>query len=71
MSPMGGTDGYEALIPSEGDPQKTANAVAEAGLKYFTGRTGNLLPYDEFKQDRPDVSWYTHTKRLSTAKTQT
>ena len=56
MSPMGGADGYEALIPSDDDPQTTANAVAEVGLKYFTGRTGNLLPYDEFKQDRPDVS---------------
>jgi hypothetical protein len=56
MSPMGGAEGYEALVPDQDDKQKTSNAVAEVALKYFTGRTGNLLPYDEFKQDRPDVS---------------
>ena len=30
--------------------------VAEVGAKYFLGRTGNLLDYDEFSQARPDVS---------------
>ena len=28
----------------------------EVGAKYILGRTGNLLPYDEFSKHRPDVS---------------
>ena len=56
MSPFGGTSGYEAAIPSEEDPRKTANVIAEVGTKYFMGSTGSLLPYNEFKEDRPDVS---------------
>ena len=35
---------------------KTANVIAEIGAKYILGRTGNLLPYEEFKKVRPDVS---------------
>jgi hypothetical protein len=30
--------------------------LEEVALKYFMGRTGNLLPYDEFVKARPDVS---------------
>ena len=56
MSPMGGAEGYSALIPSEDDKKTSANPVLEVATKYFMGRTGNLLPYDEFKEERPDVS---------------
>jgi hypothetical protein len=56
MTPFGGAQGYEAAIPDAEDPSKTANVVAEVGAKYFLGRTGNLLDYDEFSQARPDVS---------------
>ena len=56
MTPFGGYEGYEAVIPSEEDPSKTANVIAEIGAKYILGRTGNLLDYDEFKEVRPDVS---------------
>ena len=56
MTPFGGYEGYEAVIPDENDPTKTKNAVGEVAAKYFMGRTGNLLPYDEFKKVRPDVS---------------
>ena len=56
MTPFGGAEGYKAAIPSEDDPTKTANVVGEVGLKYFMGRTGQLLPYDEFVKVRPDVS---------------
>ena len=52
----GGMQGYEAAIPSQDDPSKTENVLAEIGAKYIVGRTGNLLPYDEFKKVRPDVS---------------
>ena len=56
MSPMGGAPGYTAVIPEEDDLKVSANPVLEVAGKYLTGRTGNLLPYDEFKEERPDVS---------------
>ena len=56
MSPFGGTNGFKAAIPSEDDPTQTENVLAEVATKYFLGRTGNLLPYSDFKEVRPDVS---------------
>jgi len=56
MSPFGGAEGYKAALPSEDDPTKSANVLGEIGLKYLMGRTGQLLPYEEFKKVRPDVS---------------
>lgn len=56
LTPFGGYEGYKAVLPSEEDPTKTSNVVGEVGLKYLMGRTGNLLPYDEFSKVRPDVS---------------
>ena len=56
LNPFGGSGGYEAAIPSEDDKTKTANVIAEVGAKYILGKTGNLLPYSEFVQERPDVS---------------
>ena len=56
LSPFGGAEGYEAAAPSQSDPSKTENVVAEVASKYIMGRTGGLLPYDEFKKVRPDVA---------------
>ena len=56
LSPFGGAEGYEAAAPDPEDKTKTRNVVEEVALKYFMGRTGNLLPYEEFSQVRPDVS---------------
>ncbi len=56
MTPFGGYEGYEAVVPSAEDPSKTDNAVLEVASKYILGRTGNLLDWDEFKKVRPDVS---------------
>ena len=56
MNPFGGAEGYKAAIPDEEDPTKTKNVVGEVAAKYILGRTGNLLPWEEFKQVRPDVS---------------
>ena len=55
LNPLGGSGGYTAAIESEEDPRKTANPVLEVAAKYILGRTGNLLPYNEFVQDRPEV----------------
>ena len=56
LNPMGGQEGYEAAIPDAEDKSKTANVLAEVGSKYILGRSGNLLPWSEFKEQRPDVS---------------
>ena len=56
LNPFGGSGGYSAALPSKEDPSKTDNAILEVAAKYILGRTGNLLPYDEFSQHRPDVS---------------
>ena len=56
LTPFGGAEGYEAVIPNAEDPSKTDNMIAEVAAKYILGRTGGLLDYDEFKKVRPDVS---------------
>ena len=56
LTPFGGAEGYEAIIPNAEDPSKTDNVLAEVATKYLLGRTGNLLPYSEFQKVRPDVS---------------
>ena len=56
LNPMGGQEGYEAAIPDPEDKNKTSNVLAEVGSKYILGRSGNLLPWSEFKEARPDVS---------------
>ena len=56
LTPFGGAEGYKAALPSDEDPTKTENVLGEVALKYVMGRTGNLLPYEEFVKVRPDVS---------------
>jgi len=56
LTPFGGSEGYEAVLPSDEDPSKSTNPILEVGAKYILGRTGGLLDYDEFKKVRPDVS---------------
>lgn len=52
----GGSEGRKAVFASEDDPTKSSNAVAEVAAKYFLGRQGDLLPWEEFKKVRPDVT---------------
>ena len=56
LNPFGGQEGYKAVFEDEDDASKTSNAVGEVAAKYILGKTGNLLPWDEFKKVRPDVS---------------
>jgi len=55
-NPFGGSDGYKAVFASEDDATVTDNVLAEVAAKYILGRSGDLLPWDEFKKVRPDVS---------------
>lgn len=56
LTPFGGAEGYKASNPSQDDPTKTNNVLAEVADKYIAGKTGQLLPYREFVKIRPDVS---------------
>ena len=51
--------GYKAVAPvsKEKDPTgKTPQSAAlEAGMRYFLGQKSQLLPYKDFKEERPDV----------------
>ena len=58
MNPFGGAEGYKAVLPSEEDPSKTSNVLGEVAAKYVLGRTGDLLPWDEFKKVRPELCRY-------------
>lgn len=55
-NPFGGSDGYKAVLPSEEDPMKTRNVIGEIASKYILGRKGDILPWEEFKKVRPDVT---------------
>jgi hypothetical protein len=47
--------GYTAVLPSEEDRRQSENALGEVALRGI-GMTGRLLPYEDFVQERPDVS---------------
>lgn len=53
---FGRTPGFKATLPSEEDPTQTTDPIGETLNRYFLGRSGGLLPYDEFVKERPDVS---------------
>jgi len=52
----GRTKGYQAILPTEFNNKETESVPLELALRYITGRTGRLLPFQEFSAERPDVS---------------
>ena len=70
LGEAGRPDGYRTIFPEEYeavDPKtgeivveknflKSQNPIAEMGARYFLGRTGSVLPWDQFKLERPDVT---------------
>ena len=66
--------GYKAVAPvsKEKDPTgKTPQSAAlEAGMRYFLGQKSQLLPYKDFKEERPDVmpSTYSEYQRFQRMK---
>ena len=71
MNPFGGQEGYQAAIPSDEDPNKTANPVAEIAAKYILGRTGNILQVSSRKYVLTSVRIVHGTRHLSSTKTVT
>jgi hypothetical protein len=70
LKEAGRPKGYKSIFPQttttidnpsgeviiEKDWTKSQNPIAEIGARYFLGRTGGVLPYDQFKLERPDVT---------------
>jgi hypothetical protein len=66
--------GYKAVAPvsKEEDPtgRTTQSPVIEAGMRYLLGQKSQLLPYKDFKEERPDVmpSTYSEYQRFQRMK---
>lgn len=60
----GRTAGFAAVNPEDPeDPRKPENAISELLFdRGMLGRTGKLLPWEEFRQERPDVSYEKYAK---------
>lgn len=51
----GRAPGFRAVL-NEGDPTQTSNVPGELAARYVLGRRGSLLPWDQFTQERPEIS---------------
>jgi hypothetical protein len=49
--------GYQAVNPSEEDPRVSTNPAMDVLQRYLFGRKGKLLPWEEFTQEKPNVSY--------------
>lgn len=49
--------GYSALTPDQDDPRKSEAPALDVIQRYLMGRKGRVLPWQEFHQERPDVSY--------------
>ena len=58
--------GYKAVAPvsKEKDPsgKKPQSLLLEAGLRYGLGQSSTILPYQDFKKERPDVAPSTYSE---------
>jgi hypothetical protein len=52
---LGRQAGYTAVLDDGEDRRESTNPLLEAGLRSI-GMTGSLLPFNQFSQERPDVS---------------
>ena len=56
LGEFGRPKGYQALFADPTDKTKTTNPLGEFAGRYFLGRKGNILPYEELVKERPDVT---------------
>lgn len=56
LGEFGRPKGYQALFADPTDKTKTTNPLGEFAGRYFIGRKGNILPYEELVKERPDVT---------------
>lgn len=53
----GRTPGFQAVMPMPDDPKESESPLLELGARYLFGRTGRVLPWEEFTAERPEVSY--------------
>lgn len=59
----GRQSGFQAITANEDDPRKSDNAFVDMTVQRgLLGRTGRLLPWEQFRQERPDVDYETYAK---------
>lgn len=56
LGDFGRPKGYQALFADPTDKTKTTNPLGEFTGRYFLGRKGSILPYEELIKERPDVT---------------
>jgi hypothetical protein len=61
LDDAGRPKGYATIFPKENEDgtlsrTETANPIGEFAARYFLGRTGGLLHWDDFTKERPDVT---------------
>lgn len=56
LGEFGRPKGYQALFADPTDKTKTTNPLGEFAGRYFLGKKGNILPYEELVKERPDVT---------------
>lgn len=56
LAESGRPDGYQAIYGTPENPTETERPVEEFVTRYFVGRTGKILPWEQFHEERPDVS---------------
>ncbi len=52
--------GFAATLPTDEDPRLTENTALEYVNRGLFGRTGRLLPWEQFHAERPDVDYQTY-----------
>lgn len=53
----GRPSGYTAITANEDDPRKSDAPALDVIQRYLLGRKGRVLPWDEFHQERPNISY--------------
>lgn len=55
--------GYQAINPDDEDPRKSTSPVSEFLIdRGFFGKRGRLLPWEQFREERPDISYEQYAK---------
>jgi hypothetical protein len=59
----GRASGYAAIDPSDDDPRQSTSPVTELIIdRGFFGRKGRLLPWEQFREERPDIPYEQYAK---------
>lgn len=60
LDEAGRPTGFAATDPNPEDPRETNNVALEYFNRNVLGRTGRLLPWEQFHEERPDVDYETY-----------